>query len=128
MGEARIVTINGGWPIQSRSVRLSGVAMQPAIPISRSPSRAHLRRKEHGEVTGLLSRQASPFHCLQLLSSPATVVHPLIQKVNLKGSGQECPLHTPHTRPHPRRDREKSRPNVAKNAPFRMCAWQQRPT
>ena len=49
MGEARIVTINGGWPIQSRSVRLSGVAMQPAIPISRSPSRAHLSRKEHGE-------------------------------------------------------------------------------
>jgi hypothetical protein len=43
-----------------------------------------------------------------LLSSPATVVHPLIQKVNLKGSGQECPLHTPLSHPHPRRDRGKS--------------------
>ena len=86
--------------------------MPPAIPISRSPSRAHLRRKEHGEggAPGYYHAKHLHFHCLHLLSSPATVVHPLIQKVNLKGSGQECPLHTPPAHPHPRRDRGKSPP------------------
>jgi hypothetical protein len=97
MGEARTVTINGRVA-DSIASGSSDAACNSHLPFAVG--------RRWG--TGLLSRQASPFHCLQLLSSPATVVHPLIQKVNLKGSGQECPLHTPLSHPHPRRDRGKS--------------------